>query len=66
MYDVTITDCETLEVNHMKFGNPLNLFNHMEWVEIHAQHEVEEQIDMKVVTKTGDRIHIKARKVHYD
>lgn len=66
MYDVTITNCETLEVNHMRFGNPLNLFNHMEWVEIHAQHEVEEQIDMKVVTKTGDIIHIKARKVNND
>lgn len=66
MYDVTITNCETLEVNHMRLGNPLNLFNHMEWVEIHAQHEVEEQVDMKVVTKTGDIIHIKARKVNND
>ena len=66
MYDVTITNCETLEVNHMRLGNPLNLFNHMKWVDIHAQHEVEEQVDMKVVTKTGDIIHIKARKVNND
>ena len=64
MYDVTITNVNTLEVNHMRFGNPLNVFNHMEWAEIHAQHEVEEQIDMKVITKSGDRLHIKAREVN--
>ena len=62
MYDVTITNCETLEVNHMRFGNPLNLFNHMEWVDIHAQHEVEEQIDIQVTASNGDIIHVKERK----
>ena len=64
MYDVTITNVNTLEVNHMRLGNPLNMFNHMDWAEIHAQHEVEEQIDIKVITKSGDRLHIKAREVN--
>ena len=64
MYDVTITNVNTLEVNHMRLGNPLNVFNHMDWAEIHAQHEVEEQIDMTVITKSGDRLHIKAREVN--
>ena len=62
MYDVTITNVNTLEVNHMRLGNPLNMFNHMDWAEIHAQHEVEEQIDIQVTASNGDIIHVKERK----
>ena len=64
MYDVTITNCNTLEVTHKRVENSLEVLDGIEWAEIHAQHEVEEQIDMKVVTKSGDRLHIKAREVN--
>ena len=64
MYDVTITNCNTLEVTHKRMENSLEVLDGIEWAEIHAQHEVEEQIDMKVVTKIGDRLHIKAREVN--
>lgn len=64
MYNVTITNCNTLEVTHKRVENPLEVLGGIDWAEIHAQHEVEEQIDIKVVTKSGDRLHIKAREVN--
>lgn len=64
MYDVTITNCNTLEVTHKRVENPLEALDCIDWVEIHAQHQVEEQIDIRVVTKSGDRLHIKAREVN--
>lgn len=66
MYDVTITNVNTLEVTRTKVTNPFVVLGGMDWAEIHAQHEVEEQIDIKVVTKTGDRLYIKAREVNND
>ena len=64
MYDVTITNVNTLEIIRTQVQKPLDALGGIEWAEIHAQHEVEEQIDMKVVTKSGDRLHIKAREVN--
>ena len=66
MYDVTITNCETLEVTHQRVENPLEALNGIDWLEIHAQHEAEAQFDVRVTTSNGDIIHIKARKVNYD
>ena len=62
MYDVTITNCNTLEVTHKSVGNPLEVLNGIDWVEIHAQHQVEEQIDIRVTASNGDIIHVKERK----
>ena len=66
MYDVTITNCETLEMTHKRVENPLEVLNGIDWLEIHAQHEVEAQFDFRVTTSNGDRLHIKARKVNND
>ena len=63
MYDVTITNCNTLEVTHKRIENPLEVLDGIEWAEIHAQHEVEEQIDIRVTASNGDIIHIKAREM---
>ena len=62
MYDVTITNCETLEVTHKRVENPLEVLNGIEWLELHAQHQVEEQIDIQVTASNGDIIHVKERK----
>lgn len=62
MYDVTITNCNTLKVYSMKLENPLNAVCGFNWVELHAQHEVEEQIDIKVTTVDNELVHIKGRK----
>ena len=64
MYDVTITNVNTLEIIRTQVQKPLDALDGIDWAEIHAQHQVEEQIDIKVVTKTGDRLHIKAREVN--
>ena len=61
MYDVTITDCETLEVTHKRVENPLEVLNGIDWLELHAQHEAEAQFDFRVTTDNGEIIHIKAR-----
>ena len=63
MYDVTITNCETLEVTHKRVENPLEVLNGIDWLEFHAQHQVEEQIDIQVTASNGDIIHVKERKV---
>ena len=62
MYDVTITNCETLEVTHKRVENLLEALDCIDWVEIHAQHQVEEQIDIQVTASNGDIIHVKERK----
>ena len=62
MYDVTITNCETLVVTRTQVENPLDALNEIDWVEIHAQHQVEEQIDIQVTASNGDIIHVKERK----
>lgn len=62
MYDVTITNVNTLVVTRKQVENPLEALDGIDWVEIHAQHQVEEQIDIKVTASNGDIIHVKARK----
>ena len=62
MYDVTITNCETLEITRKQVQNPLEAQDGIEWAEIHAQHQVEEQIDIQVTASNGDIIHVKERK----
>ena len=62
MYDVTITNCNTLEVTHKRVKNSLEALDCIDWVEIHAQHQVEEQIDIQVTASNGDIIHVKERK----
>ena len=62
MYDVTITNCNTLEVTHKRVENSLEALDCIDWVEIHAQHQVEEQIDIQVTASNGDIIHVKERK----
>ena len=32
MYDVTITNCETLEMTHKRVENPLEVLNGIEWL----------------------------------
>ena len=61
MYDVTITNCSTLVTARAHLRNPLDVAGLFEWVDMHAQHEVDEQIDIRLTTKTGDIIHVKAR-----
>ena len=61
MYDVTITNCNTLEVTHRRVENSLEALDGIHWVEIHAQHQVEEQIDIRVTASNGDIIHVKER-----
>ena len=62
MYDVTITNVNTLVVTRTQVENPLDALNEIDWVEIHAQHQVEEQIDIKITASNGDIIHVKERK----
>ena len=62
MYDITITNCNTLEVTHKRVENPLEVLDGVDWTEIHAQHQVEEQIDIQVTASNGDIIHVKERK----
>ena len=62
MYDVTITNCETLVITRKQVQNPLEVLSGIEWAEIHAQHQVEEQIDIRVTASNGDIIHVKERK----
>lgn len=63
MYDVTITNCSTLVTARAHLKNPLDVAGLFEWVDVHAQHEVDEQIDIRLTTKTGDIIHVKAREM---
>ena len=62
MYNVTITNCNTLEVTHKSVENPLEVLDGIDWAEIHAQHQVEEQFDIQVTASNGDIIHVKERK----
>ena len=62
MYDVTITNVNTLVVTRKQVENPLEALDCIDWVEIHAQHQVEEQIDIQVTASNGDIIHVKERK----
>ena len=63
MYDVTITNCETLETTRFQAEKPIDALNGIEWLELHAQHEVEAQFDFRVTTGSGEIIHIKAREM---
>ena len=63
MYEVTITNCSTLVVTRTHLRNPLDVTGLFEWIDVHAQHEVDEQIDIRLTTKTGDIIHVKAREI---
>lgn len=63
MYDITITNCTTLAIARKQLPNPFEALTGIDWAELHAQHEVEEQIDIRLTTKTGDIIHIKAREM---
>ena len=62
MYDVTITNCETLVITRKQVQNPLEALSGIEWAEMSGQNQVEAQYDFKITTKTGDRIHVKVRK----
>ena len=42
--------------------NSLEVLDGIDWAEIHAQHQVEEQIDIQVTASNGDIIHVKERK----
>lgn len=63
MYDVTITNCTTLVISRTHLRNPLDVIGLYEWVELQAQHQVDEQIDLRLTTKSGDVIHVKAREM---
>lgn len=63
VYNVTITDCDTLIVTRKQVHDPLEALSVIKWAELHAQHQVEQQIDIRVTTKSGDIIHIKAREM---
>ena len=62
MYNVTITNCNTLEVTHKSVENPLEVLDGIDWAEIRGQHEVEAQFDFHVTASNGDIIHVKERK----
>ena len=62
MYDVTITNVNTLVVTRKQVENSLKVLDGIDWGEIHAQHEVEEQIDIRITARNGDIIHVKERK----
>lgn len=61
MYDVTITNVNTLVVTRKQVENPFDALKGIDWAELHSQHEVLEQIDMKITTRDGDILHIKLR-----
>ena len=63
MYDVTITNCNTLEVTHKRVENSLEALSGIEWAEMSGQNQVEAQYDFRITTKKGDIIHIKAREM---
>ena len=63
MYKITITNCTALTVTQTQLENPFEVLSGIDWAEIHAQHEVEEQIDIRLSTKTGEIIHIKVREM---
>ena len=62
MYDVTITNCETLVITRKQVQNPLEALSGIDWAQMNAQHEVDAQYDFRITTKTGDIIHVKVRK----
>lgn len=62
MYKITITNCTALTVTQTQLENPFEALSGIDWAEIHAQHEVEEQIDIRVTASNGDIIHVKERK----
>ena len=62
-YGKTITNCETLVITRKQVQNPLEVLNGIDWLELHAQHEVEAQFDFRVTTGSGEIIHIKAREM---
>ena len=63
MYDVTITNCETLVITRKQVQNPLEALSRIEWAEMSGQNQVEAQYDFRITTKKGDIIHIKAREM---
>ena len=63
MYDVTITNCETLVITRKQVQNPLEVLSGIEWAEMSGQNQVEAQYDFRITTKKGDIIHIKAREM---
>ena len=63
MYDVTITNCETLVITRKQVQNPLEALSGIEWAEMSGQNHVEAQYDFRITTKKGEIIHIKAREM---
>ena len=63
MYDVTITNVNTLVVIRKQVENPLDALEGIDWTEIRGQHEVEAQFDFHVTTSDAEILHIKARKM---
>lgn len=61
MYDVTITNVNTLVVTRKQVENLFDALKGIDWAELHSQHEVLEQIDMRVTTRDGEILHIKLR-----
>ena len=62
MYDVTITNCETLVITRKQVKNPLDALDGIDYLEAHIQHEVKEQYDINLTAANGDIIHVKVRK----
>lgn len=63
MYDVTITNVNTLVVIRKQVENPLDALEGIDWAEIRGQHEVEAQFDFHVTASDAEILHIKARKM---
>lgn len=61
MYEVTITNCNSLKVDRKQVKNPLEALDGIDYLEAHIQHEVKEQYDFNLIATNGDVIHIKAR-----
>lgn len=61
MYNVEIINVNTLVITRKKVANPFDALKEIDWAELHSQHEVLEQIDMRVTTRDGEILHIKLR-----
>lgn len=61
MYNVEIINVNTLVVTRKQVENPFDALKGIDWAELHSQHEVLEQIDMKITTRDGEILHIKLR-----
>lgn len=61
MYNAEIINVDTLVITRKKVDNPFDALKGIDWAELHSQHEVLEQIDMRVTTRDGEILHIKLR-----